>query len=46
MKMRGVKNDAKVSSMSSRGIYENNQHREEVLSVMKHRKIEPSTLNS
>ena len=46
MKMRGVKNDAKVSSMSSRGIYENNQHREEVLNVMKHRKIEPSTLNS
>ena len=46
MKMRGVKNDAKVSSMPSRGIYENNQHREEVLSVMKRRKIEPSTLNS
>ena len=44
MKMRGVKNDAKVSSMSSRGIYENNQHREEVLRVMKHRKIEPTGL--
>ena len=44
MKMRGVKNDAKVSSMSSRGIYENNQQREEVLRVIKHRKIEPATL--
>ena len=44
MKMRGVKNDAKVSSMSSRGIYENNQQREEVLSVIKHRKIDTSTL--
>ena len=44
MKMRGVKNDAKVSSMSSRGIYENNQQREEVLRVMKHRKIEPTGL--
>ena len=44
MKMRGVKNDAKVSSMSSRGIYENNQQREEVLRVIKHRKIEPASL--
>ena len=44
MKMRGVKNDAKVSSMSSRGIYENNQQREEVLRGIKHRKIEPASL--
>ena len=44
MKMRGVKNDAKVSSMSSRGIYEKKQYREEVLEVIKHRKLEPSKL--
>jgi len=44
MKMRGVKNDAKLSSMSSRGIYEKKQYREEVLEVIKHRKLEPSKL--
>ena len=44
MKMRGVKNDAKVSSMSSRGVYEQKQYREEVLEVIKHRKLEPSKL--
>ena len=31
--------------MSSRGIYEKRQYREEVLEVIKHRKLEPPYLN-
>ena len=41
MKMRGVKNDAKVSSSAFRGIYENQNQKEEIVRVIQNRPLDP-----
>ena len=41
MKMRGVKNDAKVSSSAFRGIYENQNQKEEIVRVIQNRPLAP-----
>ena len=41
MKMRGVKNDAKVSSSAFRGIYENQKEKEEIVRVIQNRPLDP-----
>ena len=41
MKMRGVKNDAKVSSSAFRGIYENQNQKEEIVRVIQNRPLYP-----
>ena len=41
MKMRGVKNDAKVSSSACRGIYENQNQKEEIVRVIQNRPLDP-----
>ena len=41
MKMRGVKNDAKVSSSAFRGIYENQNQKEETVRVIQNRPLDP-----
>ena len=40
MKMRGVKNDAKVSSSAFRGIYENQNQKEEIVRVIQNRPLD------
>ena len=41
MKMRGVKNDARVSSSAFRGIYENQNQKEEIVRVIQNRPLDP-----
>ena len=41
MKMRGVKNDARVSSSAFRGIYENQNHKEEIVRIIQNRPLDP-----
>jgi len=41
MKMRGVKNDAKVSSSAFRGIYENQNQKEEIVRIIQNRPLDP-----
>ena len=41
MKMRGVKNDAKVSSSAFRGLYENQNQKEEIVRVIQNRPLDP-----
>ena len=41
MKMRGVKNDSKVSSSAFRGIYENQNQKEEIVRVIQNRPLDP-----
>ena len=41
MKMRGVKNDAKVSSSAFRGIYENQNQKEEIVRVIQNLPLDP-----
>ena len=41
MKMRGVKNDAKVSSSAFRGIYENQNQKEEIVRGIQNRPLDP-----
>ena len=41
MKMRGVKNDARVSSSAFRGIYENQNKKEEIVRVIQNRPLDP-----
>ena len=41
MKMRGGKNDAKVSSSAFRGIYENQNQKEEIVRVIQNRPLDP-----
>ena len=41
MKMRGVKNDARVSSSAFRGIYENLNQKEEIVRVIQNRPLDP-----
>ena len=41
MKMRGVKNDAKVSSSAFRGIYENQNQKEEIVRINQNRPLDP-----
>jgi len=41
MKMRGVKNDARVSSSAFRGIYENQKEKEEIVRVIQNRPLDP-----
>lgn len=41
MKMRGVKNNAKVSSSAFRGIYENQNQKEEIVRVIQNRPLDP-----
>ena len=41
MKMRGVKNDAKVTSSAFRGIYENQNQKEEIVRVIQNRPLDP-----
>ena len=41
MKMRGVKNDAKVPSSAFRGIYENQNQKEEIVRVIQNRPLDP-----
>ena len=41
MKMRGVKNDARVSSSAFRGIYENQNQKEEIVRVIQTRPLDP-----
>ena len=41
MKMRGVKNDAKVSSSAFRRIYENQNQKEEIVRVIQNRPLDP-----
>ncbi len=42
MKMRGVRNDATVSSSAFRGIYENKEEKESILALIKKRSSDPS----
>ena len=41
MKMRGVKNDARVSSSAFRGIYENQNQKEEIVRIIQNRPLDP-----
>ena len=41
MKMRGVKNDARVSSSAFRGIYEKQNQKEEIVRVIQNRPLDP-----
>ena len=41
MKMRGVKNDAKVTSSAFRGIYENQNQKEEIVRIIQNRPLDP-----
>ena len=41
MNMRGVKNDAKVSSSAFRGIYENQNQKEEIVRIIQNRPLDP-----
>ena len=41
MKMRGVKNDARGSSSAFRGIYENQNQKEEIVRVIQNRPLDP-----
>ena len=41
MKMRGVKNDARVSSSAFRGIYEHQNQKEEIVRVIQNRPLDP-----
>ena len=41
MKMRGVKNAARVSSSAFRGIYENQNQKEEIVRVIQNRPLDP-----
>jgi GTP cyclohydrolase I len=41
MKMRGVKNDARVASSAFRGIYEKQNQKEEIVRVIQNRPLEP-----
>ena len=41
MKMRGVKNDARVSSSAFRGIYENQNQKEEIVRGIQNRPLDP-----
>ena len=41
MKMRGVNNDARVSSSAFRGIYENQNQKEEIVRVIQNRPLDP-----
>ena len=41
MKMRGVKNDARVSSSAFRGIYENQNQKEEIGRIIQNRPLDP-----
>ena len=41
MKMRGVKNDARVSSSAFRGIYENQNQKEEIIRIIQNRPLDP-----
>ncbi len=42
MKMRGVRNDATVSSSAFRGIYENKEEKESIMTLIKKRASDPS----
>ena len=41
MKMRGVKNDARVSSSAFRGMYENQNQKEEIVRIIQNRPLDP-----
>jgi GTP cyclohydrolase I len=41
MKMRGVKNDARVVSSAFRGIYENQNQKEEIVRIIQNRPLDP-----
>ena len=41
MKMRGVKNDARVSSSAFRGIYEKQNQKEEIVRIIQNRPLDP-----
>ena len=41
MKIRGVKNDARVSSSAFRGIYENQNQKEEIVRIIQNRPLDP-----
>ena len=41
MKMRGVKKDARVSSSAFRGIYENQNQKEEIVRIIQNRPLDP-----
>ena len=41
MKMRGVKNNAKVTSSAFRGIYENQNQKEEIVRIIQNRPLDP-----
>ena len=41
MKMRGVKNDARVVSSAFRGIYENHNQKEEIVRIIQNRPLDP-----
>ena len=41
MKMRGVKNDARVSSSAFRGIYDNQNQKEEIVRIIQNRPLDP-----
>jgi len=42
MKMRGVRNDVMLSSSAFRGIYENNEEKENIMTLIRKRASEPS----
>jgi len=42
MKMRGVKNDVMLSSSAFRGIYENKQEKESIMTLIRKRASDPS----
>jgi GTP cyclohydrolase I len=41
MKMRGVKNDARVLSSAFRGIYEKQNQKEEIVRIIQNRPLDP-----